>query len=265
MAQTAQAFEGYASQNHASQNPQEALQTVMPAQARGMPPSSAAASAARRRAAEDRLSLLQTGDAGSMADTKMKVKEWQWQLKMEVKNLDREIKRIKADEVKLQKRLAGEAQKGNTQHVQQLARTIVRSRKTVARLESTKVSMNDINLQLTTCAAAMSMKNAMRVSAEAMRGMNGAASLEDLAMAMESLQHERAQSALVEESIEEAFASEEEDQEAALEVQKVLEEFELDRMGLLTGSLSAGVSRPSTTASSTALTTRLPTAHRGLS
>jgi len=201
--------------------------------------------------------LAAQGDSGALVEAKMKVKEWQWQLKMEAKTLDREIKRIKSDEFKLQKKLSAEAQKGNTQHVQQLARSIVRSRKAVARLESTKVTMNDINLQLTTCAAAMSMKNAMRVSADAMRGMNGATSIQDIAVAVEDLQRERAQGIMVEESIEEAFQNEEEEEEAALEVQKLLEELELDRIGLLASAgPSPGAARPSAAAGADSMASR---------
>jgi len=225
-------------------NPQEGACLSQVVQ--GMRSSSVAASAARRQAAENRLAQLAShGEPGSLVDAKIKVKEWQWQLKMEMKTLEREIKKVRSDELKLQKQMQAEAQKGNTKHVQQLARSIVRSRRTVRQLESTKVSMNDLSLQLTTCAAAMSMKHAVRVSADAMQGMNGAASMEDLACAVEDLQNERLRGLAVEDALEDAFANEEEEAEANLEVQKLLEEFELDRMGLLAGMGPAPLRTPS--------------------
>jgi len=226
---------GYSTQAGGSaHNPQEGGAASLSQFVNGMKTSSAAASAARRQAAESKLAQMAAqGDPGSLVDAKIKVKEWQWQLKMEVKSLEREIKKVKADESKLQKQLQAEGQKGNTQHVQQLARSIVRSRHAVRKLESAKVSMNDLNLQLTTCAAAMSMKHAVRISADTMQGMSAMATMEELASAVEQLQVERHRGSAMDGVLEDAFADEQEETEAALEVQKLLEEFALDRMSLL--------------------------------
>lgn len=188
----------------------------------------------------------------SAIDAKLKAREWQWQLKMETKTLEREIKKIQVDETKLKKKIATEAKKGNTEHIQQLARSIVRSRQAVARLEKAKASMNDITLQLTTAIASISMKSAMRVSLDAMRDMNGSGHAREIETTMEQMRREMAYSSEVDNCVEEAFHEEEAEEEAAIEVQRVLEELELDQLGLLASSGASSHIEPLSLAGSSA-------------
>mmetsp|Transcript_82 Transcript_82/g.185 ORF Transcript_82/g.185 Transcript_82/m.185 type:complete len:576 (+) Transcript_82:1-1728(+) len=182
---------------------------------------------------DDRPEGQQAGPELSVIDAKIKAKEWQLQLKLEAKNMDREIKRIQSEEAKFRKKITSEAQKGNAQNVQEIARTIVRGRQAVSRLEKTKSSMHAINLQLTTAIATMTMKNSMRVSVDAMREMGDMNRVEDIGAVMEGMQHEMERCHMQEVGMEEAFLDEEEEAEAEMEARRVLEEMELDRLGLL--------------------------------
>merc|ERR1719379_1462717 len=78
----------------------------------------------------------------AMAEAKIKAREWQMQLRLEEKLLEKEIQRVKNEEAKLQRKIAAQAHQGSAQDVQLLAHSIVRSRKAVASLESTKSSMH---------------------------------------------------------------------------------------------------------------------------
>lgn len=173
------------------------------------------------------------GNKNSAIDAKLKAKEWQWQLKTEVKHLDREIKKIQADEARLQREIQDQAQKGNVQAVQLLARSVLKSRKAVARLEKTKASMHAVNLQLTTSIASMSTSASLRLSADVMKKMNAIAKMPEVGATMEDMRREMARCADAEDSIEEALREEGEEEEAAIEVQRVLEEMALDQMGPL--------------------------------
>eukprot|EP00928_Gymnodinium_smaydae_P012671 TRINITY_DN14602_c0_g3_i1.p2 TRINITY_DN14602_c0_g3~~TRINITY_DN14602_c0_g3_i1.p2 ORF type:complete len:189 (+),score=53.86 TRINITY_DN14602_c0_g3_i1:135-701(+) len=173
------------------------------------------------------------GNKNSALDAKIKAKEWQYKLKTEVKHLDREIKKIEVEEGRLRKEISAQAQKGNVDAVQMLARSIVRSRKAVARLEKTKTSMHAVNLNLSTSIATMSTSSALRISADSMRKMNEIARLPELNDSMEAMRREMARCAEADEFVEEAFKDEGEEVEAASEVQKVLEEMALAAMGPL--------------------------------
>ncbi|CAE8618936.1 unnamed protein product, partial [Polarella glacialis] len=173
------------------------------------------------------------GNKNSAINTKLQAKEWQWQLKTEVKTLDREIKKIQVDEAKLQREIHDQAEKGNVDAVQMLARSVVRSRKAVQRLEKTKASMHAVNLQLTTSIATMSTTSSIRLSADIMRKMNGIARIPEVSGTMEAMRREMARCAEAEDAIEDALRDESEEVEASSEVQKLLEEMALDQMGPL--------------------------------
>merc|ERR1719281_197665 len=64
------------------------------------------------------------------------------------------------------------AKKGQASSVQTLARQVVRSRKSAQRLERTKVSLNSVNLHLTTAIATMSTSTSIKMSAQVMKQMN---------------------------------------------------------------------------------------------
>lgn len=175
---------------------------------------------------------LPQGPPMTAFDAKLKIKEWQMQLRLEAKQMDREIRRVKAEEARMQKTMRSEADKGNTHGVQQLARSIVRSRRAVLQLEKAKVQLNDMNLQLTSCSATLSVQNAMRLSVDAVRGTSGGG-IQDLGAIVEQFQQENSHRIGVDELIDEAFRNDEDDEAAAAEAQRVLEELELDKIRLL--------------------------------
>jgi division protein CdvB (Snf7/Vps24/ESCRT-III family) len=178
----------------------------------------------------------------SMANAKLKAKEWQFQLKVEMKLLDKEVKRIQKEEGRLQKKITEKAQKGCTQEVEQLAKTIVQARRTAASLAKTQSSMHAVDLQLSAAVATMSMKSALQLSAELMQEMGCLVHTLGAGSAVETMHHEMAQCAhavhneMEKPSFEGGTAEDAEDEErraVAEEVQKVLEEVELEKIRLL--------------------------------
>jgi len=161
-------------------------------------------------------------------NAKMKAKEWQWELKSEAKNMDKEIKKIQVEEVKLQKEIQDQAAKNNVKTVQTLTRSIVRSRKAVKRLEQTKANMHAVNLQLTTSIATMSTTSSLRVSADILAKMNKIANVDGVSDSMQAMKKEMQRLSDGEDAIEDALRDSDEELEAAEEMQKVMEEMALD-------------------------------------
>merc|ERR1719198_1335985 len=176
------------------------------------------------------------GNRNSALNAKIKAKEWQWQLRTEAKLLEKEIQRIQKEENKLQKEIKAQAERGNVQSVQLLARQIVRSRKSVTRLEHTKANMHAVSLQLSTSIATMTTTNSLRVSADVMKKMNRIAGSSGASDTMGDLRREMARVAEQEEMVEEALHDSDDEREAATEVQKLLEEMALAKMGPLASS-----------------------------
>mmetsp|Transcript_118998 Transcript_118998/g.237227 ORF Transcript_118998/g.237227 Transcript_118998/m.237227 type:complete len:464 (+) Transcript_118998:69-1460(+) len=173
------------------------------------------------------------GPPMSASDAKFKIKEWQMQLRLEARQIDRDIRRVKTEEARMQKTMRTEADKGNTNGVQQLARSVVRSRRSVLQLEKAKVQLHDMDLQLTSCSATLSVKNAMRLSVDAMQNGGG---IQELGAIVEQFQQENARRSGVDELVDEALRSDEDEEAVAAEAQRVLEELELDKLRLLTST-----------------------------
>ncbi|CAK0870823.1 unnamed protein product [Prorocentrum cordatum] len=172
-------------------------------------------------------------------NAKLKAKEWQWQLKTEVKHLDREIKKIQTGEAKLQAEIRKQAEAGQVDSVQMLAKSVVKSRKAVQRLEKTKVNMHAVDLQLTTSLATMSTASSLKLSTEVMQKMNKIAGMPEVGETMRKMQAEMAKCAEVDGAMEAAFEEDGEADAAAVEVQRVLEEMALDQMGPLAAAAAA--------------------------
>eukprot|EP00930_Biecheleria_cincta_P099793 TRINITY_DN91409_c0_g1_i1.p1 TRINITY_DN91409_c0_g1~~TRINITY_DN91409_c0_g1_i1.p1 ORF type:complete len:286 (+),score=84.11 TRINITY_DN91409_c0_g1_i1:50-907(+) len=173
------------------------------------------------------------GNKNSAFEAKVKAKEWQYELAREAKHLDKEIVKLQKNEQKLQAKIREQAEKGNVDSVQMLARTVVQSRRAVQRLEKTKMSMEAVKLQLTTSMASVGTANSIKLSAEIMKKMNGIARIPEVSQNMEEMRKQMAMCADAEDSIEDALRLPGEESEADTEVQRILEEMALDQMGPL--------------------------------
>lgn len=196
----------------------------------------------------------------SAIEQKMKAKEWEWQMKQEQKSLDKEIKKIKAGEVKLQKEIQAQAERGNIQAVQMLAQSIVRSRKAAERLEQTKTSMKGVELQLSTTIATMSTTSSLRLSADIMKHMNEISGVPEVGAIMQRMRQEMQMCTDAEDGITEALKTDGEEEAAAAEVQKVLDEMALDQMGPLAAARATLAGAGAEAAPAAAPTTAAPKA-----
>jgi len=166
----------------------------------------------------------------AVIDAKVKARELQFQLKLEMKHLEREARKLSSEEGKLQRKMRAEAERrGNTYEAQLLAKSVVQTRKAVARLEKLKASMHGVVLQLTESIAAMSMRTCLKLSTDVMRQMGELARLPELEAAVQQMRHEASAYTHAESCLEDAFRDHEVEEASASEVQKILEELALDR------------------------------------
>merc|ERR1712232_743217 len=107
-------------------------------------------------------------------------------------------------------------------------------------MEKTHQSMTAVSLQLSTAIAGMTMKNSLQLSSDIMKEMNNITGGGGVGESMESLRREMARCSDAADQIDAAFQDPEEEAEAANEVQRVMEELELDMAATLHGSPNGG-------------------------
>lgn len=173
-----------------------------------------------------------------------RAREWQRQIRAEHRQLERDINKIRQEEAKLKREITSMAAKGQTHSVQTLAKQVVSSRRSVARLEKTKCSLNALNLQLTTNIASASTASAMKMSANMMKEMNRVANVPEMQRTIEEMRTEMARAEVADEIMEEFYDQEDEEVEVDEEVQKVYEELYLDKSQLLASAAPTAAASP---------------------
>merc|ERR1719245_1501770 len=123
---------------------------------------------------------------------KEKTREWQRQIRTEIRRIDRDIERVRQEESRLKTEIKTMARKGQEQGVRTLANQVVRSRKSVQMLERTKASMTAMSLQLTTAIASFSAAGSLKLSAQMMKEMNKLANIPEMQRTMEEMRSEMA-------------------------------------------------------------------------
>jgi len=165
----------------------------------------------------------------AVAQAKLRARELQFQVRLELKRLEREAKRLHAGEAKLQRRMRAHAERGNTHEAHLQAKTIVQSRKAVEHLERTKASMRAISLHLTESIAVLSMRSCLEASAHVMQQMSELARIPELEATVQEMRREAASCAQVVGGTQEGLAVDELREVPSSEVQRLLEEMALDR------------------------------------
>jgi len=170
---------------------------------------------------------------------KEKAREWQRQIKTEIRQLDRDMNQIRREEEKLKREIKLLAKQGKAEQVQNTAKNVVRLRRSVARLEKTKNSMTAMNLHLTTQIATMSSASAVKVSTAMMKEANQILNVQEMQRTMEEMQAEMAKAQIADEVMEEGFSDPEDETEIDSELRKVYDEVALDA-SLIIGTAPGG-------------------------
>lgn len=92
------------------------------------------------------------------------VREWASKLRKQTYVLDRQIRGIQREEAKVKLSLKQAAKKGDKDVCVILAKEIIRSRKAVNRITTTKAQLNSVALHMQQQAAALRVAGAMQVS-----------------------------------------------------------------------------------------------------
>ncbi|VDM45052.1 unnamed protein product [Toxocara canis] len=171
---------------------------------------------------------------GKKVDTKEQVRELQRKMRVEMRQLDRQIHAIEREELKVKKQIKDSARKGDRDVCVVLAKSIVNSRKAVSKLHASKAQINSVVMCIQQQLATMRMAGSLQHSTEVMKNMQQLVKVPEIMTTMRELSREMMRIGIIDEMIEETMESvepEELEEAAQEEVDKILFEITSGELG----------------------------------
>jgi len=154
-------------------------------------------------------------------------KIWKRQLAKEMRRIDRSILEIQRAEKKSVSDCKAYAKKNNMEFVRTVAKMIVQTRKTIARMYTSKAQLQSVSDELQRSIGLMKVGTIVEKSTAIMKNMSDLLKSADASASMASMAKEMQRAGLIEEMMDDAFAMTEPDDLETLadgEVSKVIEE-----------------------------------------
>eukprot|EP00041_Stephanoeca_diplocostata_P022569 m.540245 g.540245 ORF g.540245 m.540245 type:complete len:222 (+) comp22096_c0_seq3:218-883(+) len=169
-------------------------------------------------------------------DPKEQVREWKTAIRGEIRQLDRQIRKIEREEDSVKASLKKEAKNNNMASAKVLARSLANSKKAKLRIHTSKAQMNSVSLEIQNQARMLRISNTLEKSTSLMSAMNQLVSTSAVSETMRALTMEMTKAGVIEETINEAMDaslgdSEEIEEAADEEVNSVLWEITNGMMG----------------------------------
>jgi len=168
-------------------------------------------------------------------DPKEQVNEWTSKIRKEGYQLDRQIRSIQREEDKVKRSLKQAASKGDRDCCVILAKEVVRARKAVSRIQTSKAHLNSIQLQMKNQLATLRVSGSLQKSTEVMQAMQNLVRYPELSGIMQDMSKEMMKAGIIEEMLDETMDSiedsEEMEEQAQTEVDKVLWEITDGKLG----------------------------------
>ncbi|XP_065083191.1 charged multivesicular body protein 3 [Ochlerotatus camptorhynchus] len=163
------------------------------------------------------------------------VQEWSSKLRKESYALDRQIRSIQREEDKIKRSLKEAAKKNDKEVCTILAKEILRSRKAVNKMYTSKAHINSVQLQMKNQLATVRVAGSLAKSTEVMQAMQSLVKLPEVAASMREMSKEMMKAGIIEEMIDETMESledvDEMEEEAQKEIDKVLWEITAGKLG----------------------------------
>jgi charged multivesicular body protein 3 len=158
-------------------------------------------------------------------------REWTGKLRKQGYLLDREVRKIETEELKIQKDLKAAAKKGDRDVCLILAKELIRSKKAKSRIQVAKSQINSISMIIQEQMATVKMAGSLQKSTEVMKSMQNLISVKNISATMQDLSREMMKTGIIsemmDEAVEEAIDEEPIDEEAQAEVDKIMSELNI--------------------------------------
>ncbi|CAG0881133.1 unnamed protein product [Cyprideis torosa] len=190
---------------------------------------------------------------GKSKPPKEQVNEWCHKIRKEGYTLDRQIRGIQREEEKVKRSLREAAKKGDKDVCLILAKELLRSRKAINRIHVAKANLNSIQMQMKNQLATLRVAGAMQRSTEVMQGMQQLIRMPEISATMQEMSREMMKAGIIEEMMEETMEdalgdTDEMEEEAQEEVDKILWEVTAGALGRAPAAVSDSLPVPSAAA-----------------
>lgn len=159
-------------------------------------------------------------------------REWTSKLRKQGYLLDREVRKIETEELKIQRDLKAAAKKNDKDVCFILAKELIRSKKAKGRLHAAKSQINSISMIIQEQMATVKMAGSLQQSTEVMKSMQNLVSVQNISTTMQDLSREMMKTGIIgemmDEAVEEAIDEDPIDEEAQAEVDKIMSELNVD-------------------------------------
>ncbi|XP_054257361.1 charged multivesicular body protein 3 isoform X2 [Macrosteles quadrilineatus] len=169
-------------------------------------------------------------------DPKEQVNEWCHKIRKEGYQLDRQIRSIQREEEKVKRSMKEAAKKGDKSVCIILAKEVLRARKAITKLQTSKAHLNSIQLQMKNQLATLRVAGSLQKSTEVMQSIQRLIKIPEVAATMRELSKEMMRAGIIEEMLEDTMESvmddpEDMEEEAQEEIDKVLWELTAGALG----------------------------------
>ncbi|KAH0951873.1 hypothetical protein HN011_001283 [Eciton burchellii] len=163
------------------------------------------------------------------------VQEWTHKLRKEGYQLDRQVRAIQREEEKVKYSLKDAAKKGDKDVCKILAKEIIRARKARNKICTSKAHLNSVSLQMKNQLATIRVAGSVSKSTEVMQAMQSLIRVPEIAATMREMSKEMMKAGIIEEMLDETMDSiedsEDMEDEADVEVDKILWEVTAGQLG----------------------------------
>jgi len=172
---------------------------------------------------------------GKSPDPKEQVNDWCKKLRKESNQIERQVNGIRREEAKVTKSLKEAAKKGDKDVCLVLAKEVVHARKAVNKLYCAKANINSVQMQMKGQLATIKVAGCLQKSAEVMKTMQQLVRLPEIQKTMMEMSREMMKAGIIEEMLEDTMEtvteSEDMEEEAQEEVDKILFELTTGKLG----------------------------------
>ncbi|EYC08511.1 hypothetical protein Y032_0065g3590 [Ancylostoma ceylanicum] len=171
---------------------------------------------------------------GKKKDPKEQVREMQRKMRGEIRALDRQIYGIQREEQKVTKEIKEAAKKGDRDVCVVLAKSLLQSRKAVAKIHVSKAQINSVIMCMQEQLATMRMAGSLQKSTQVLQAMQNLVKVPEIMKTMREMSQEMMKLGIIDEMIEETMDSMEPadlEEAAQEEVDRILWEVTAGELG----------------------------------
>ncbi|XP_010178300.1 PREDICTED: charged multivesicular body protein 3 [Mesitornis unicolor] len=176
------------------------------------------------------------------------VNEWSLKIRKEMRVIDRQIRDIQREEEKVKRSIKDAAKKGQKDVCVILAKELIRSRRAVSKLYASKAHMNSVLMGMKNQLAVLRVAGSLQKSTEVMKAMQNLVKIPEIQATMRELSKEMMKAGIIEEMLEDTFEGledqEEMEEEAEMEIDKILFEITAGALGKAPSKVTDALPEP---------------------